>query len=86
MTGLQKDKFNLNLCLKSTINIITDMSYGLRQENISISGTSLDVISALFDAFDTKDEEDIENPTNGLYNLLISQWLKMGMLAVIFHQ
>ena len=73
MTGLQKDKFNLNLCLKSTINIIIDMSYGLRQENISISGMSLDVISALFDAFDTKDEEDIENPTNGLYNLLISQ-------------
>ena len=49
------------------------MSYGLRQENISISGMSLDVISALFDAFDTKDEEDTENPTNGLYNLLISQ-------------
>ena len=62
------------------------MSYGLRQENISISGMSLDIISALFDAFDTKDEEDIENPTNGSDNLLISHWLKMGMLAVIFHQ
>lgn len=49
------------------------MSYGLRQENISISGMSLDVISVLFDAFDTKDEEDIENPMNGLCNLLISQ-------------
>lgn len=73
MTWLQKDKFNLNLCLKSTINIIIDMSYGLRQENISISGMSLDIISALFDAFDTKDEEDIENPTNGSDNLLISQ-------------
>ena len=72
MTWLQKDKFNLNLCLKSTINII-DMSYGLRQENISISGMSLDIISALFDAFDTKDEEDVENPTNGSDNLLISQ-------------
>ena len=73
MTGLQKDKFNLNHCLNSTMNIIIDMSYGLRQENISISGMSLNVISALFDAFDTKDEEDIENPMNGLYNLLISQ-------------
>ena len=73
MTWLQKDKFNLNLCLKSTINIIIDMSYGLRQENISISGMSLDIISALFDAFDTKDEEDVENPTNGSDNLLISQ-------------
>ena len=73
MTGLQKDKFNLNHCLNSTMNIIIDMSYGLRQENISISGMSLNVISALFDAFDTKDEEDIENPMNGSYNLLISQ-------------
>ena len=86
MTGLQKDKFNLNLCLRSTINIIIDIRYGVRQENISISGMSLDIISALFDAFGSTDEEDFENPMNGSDNLLISQWLKMGMLAVISHQ